>query len=350
METFKVTEVTGMTNYFEDLRKIENLVKQKYYPSSMMRSVKLIELGLKELYKNLEEYLEQNGKSDGWEKMHVDFFRLKKEQFEFQNASLGSLVIFARYTSFWDHVKEMCDSNLRFVKMVNWEHIRKLRNIIVHDDFEASRFDALEMLFWTKVFLYESGLISGKKNPIPEILDTECAHCETTMSLSWNYCPECGKSARSVCPACSQITHHNHRVCFHCDSVIIPSDYKGGSAERKIYKSYAEAVWADWVVTPIEREWLQQKRLELGLTLDQAQEIELEVIPKNYFMFMEIIDATKVDGSIDRYEREFLAKKAEKYSIPKEVAQQLIKAASSNRSQKTSIKRIMELISLNGLL
>jgi len=339
-----------MTNYFEDLRKIENLVKQKFYPSAMMRSVKLVELGLKDLYKNLEVYLEQNGKSDSWEKMHVDFVKLKKEQFEFKNASLGSLVIFARYTSFWEHIKEMCDSNLRFVKMVNWEHIRKLRNIIVHDNIEASRFDALEMLFWTKVFLYESGLIAGKKNPIPEILDTECAHCNTTMSLNWNFCPECGMSAKVVCPVCSQITHHNHKVCIHCDTIIIASDSKKWTAERKIYKSYAEAVWADWVVTPIEREWLQQKRLELGLTLDLAQEIELEVIPKNYFMFMEIIDATKVDGRIDRYEKEFLAKKAEKYLIPNAVAQQLIKAASTNTPKKTSMKRVMELISLNGLI
>jgi hypothetical protein len=234
--------------------------------------------------------------------------------------------------------------------MVNWEHIRKLRNSIIHDHFEASRFDALEILFWTKVFLYESGLIEGKKNPIPEILDTECTHCETTMSLNWNYCPECGMSAKNNCPVCSQIIHQNHRVCIHCDAVVISTNNSKRTSEKKIYKSYAEAVWADWVVTPLEREWLQQKRLELGLTLDMAQEIELEVIPKNYFMFMEVIEATKVDGKIDRYEKEFLMKKAEKYLIPDDIAENLIKAASNIRNQKTAMKRVLNMVSLNGFL
>lgn len=339
-----------MIDYLGDLKKVESLVKQKYYPSAMMRSSKLVELGLKDLYRNLEKYLELNDKLDSWERMHVEFVKLRKEQFEFKKASLGSLLIFARFTSFWDYVREMCDSNLRFVKMVDWEQIRKIRNSITHDHSDPTRYDALEMLFWTKVFLYETGLIEGKKNPIPEILDTECSHCDTTMSLNWNFCPECGKSAKRNCPVCSQITHQNHKVCPHCDSEIILSGNKIKSSERNIYKSYAEAVWADWVVTPLEREWLQQKRLELGLTLDIAQEIEMEVIPKNYFMFMEVIDATKVDGKIDRYEREFLLKKAEKYKIPLEVAESLIKGASNNRSQKTSIKRLLDMVSLNGLL
>lgn len=226
--------------------------------------------------------------------------------------------------------------------MVNWEHVRILRNKVTHEGLQVTRTDALEMLFWSKVFLYESGLVQGRKDPIPEVLDTECTKCHHTISLSWNFCPHCGDPTHNACPSCNRDVNHSQKVCPHCDYVIIKIEKNDKS--KKQYKAYAEAVWADWVVTPLEREWLKQKRLELGLTMDEAEFIEMKVTPKNYYLFSEIIDATKVDGKIDKYEKEFLQKKAIQLEVPLEVANNLINAASSFRTQKSSLKRLMAMI------
>lgn len=101
-------------------------------------------------------------------------------------------------------------------------------------------------------------------------------------------------------------------------------------------------------MTSLERQWLQQKRLELGITIEQAEIIELQVIPKNYFLFSEIIEATRVDGKIDKLEKEFLKEKARKLDIPIEVADNLIKEASNFRLPKSAMSRLLKIISLNS--
>ena len=85
------------------------------------------------------------------------------------------------------------------------------------------------------------------------------------------------------------------------------------------------------------------KRLELGLTWEEVEAIEVKVTPKNYFMFSEIIEATRVDGKIDRFEREFLRKKAVELSIPLEVSQNLILSATRNVGKKSTLRRLMGL-------
>lgn len=335
-----------MEDYKDRLERIESLVKQKFYPSAILNSFRIVEIGLKDLYLQLKKYLQDREKEDLWNQLHVDFARIKSEPFEFQKASLGSMIMFAKHTAYWDYIREMCESNLRFVRMVNWDQIRRLRNKITHENISISRDDALEVLFWTKVFLYESGLIPGKKNPITEVLEAECSACNFTVSLSWNYCPSCGKATKEGCPVCGQKNHNSNKICLHCDSVLMKTD--NSKEEIKLYKSYVEAVWADWTVTPLERQWLQQKRLDLGITLEEAEKIELQIIPKNYFIFSEIIEATRVDGKIDRFEREFLRKKAVKLNIPHEAAENLIKEAANFKVQRSAINRLIRIMSLNS--
>jgi len=328
-----------MTNYSAELSRVENLIKQNFYTSAVLKSFQVLELGFKDLYKSLELFLESNGKNKDWEQLHIDFKKGRSESFNFPRAGFGSMLLFARHTKFWNHIREMCDSNLRFVRMVNWEHIRIIRNNVTHQGGDISRTDALEILFWSKIFLYESGLIKGKKNPIPEVLDTDCSSCNHTISLGWNYCPHCGTNTKTKCPSCNRAVNNNNKVCPHCDYTIIKMIEI--TEVRLQYKSYAEAIWADWIVTPLEKEWLKQKRLQLGLNLDEAEEIEKSVIPSNYFVFSEIIEATQVDGKIDKYEREFLHKKAQQLNIPPEIATNLINATSSLKQQKTAVRRLI---------
>lgn len=331
-----------MVNYSSELKRVESLVKQNYYPSAVLKSFQLVEFGLKDLYKKLELYFEGTDRNHLWKELHQDFFRARKEEFIFEKAGFGSMLLLAKSTKFWDYMREMCESNLRFVRMVNWEHVRVLRNKVTHEGFQVSRSDALEMLFWSKVFLFESGLVQGRKDLITEVLDTDCIKCDFTISLSWNFCPHCGDPTHNACPSCNRDVNHSQKVCPHCDYVIVRIEKN--SEEKKKYKAYAEAVWADWVVTPLEREWLKQKRLELGLTMDESETIEMQVIPKNYYLFSEIIEATKVDGKIDKFEKEFLQKKAVQLNVPMEVAYNLINAASNFRAQKSSLRKLIAMM------
>lgn len=331
-----------MVNYTSELSRIENLIKQSYYTSSVLKSFQILELGLKDLYKQLESFLLSGNKGREWDQLHIDFQRNRSAEFDFPRAGFGSMLLFAKHTKFWDYLREMCESNFRFVRMVNWERIRIIRNTVTHEGKQVSRTDALEILFWSKIFLYESGLIEGKKDPVPEVLDTECNTCSYTISLNWNFCPNCGDSTKSNCPSCNRSVSNKHKVCPHCDFVIIKLDEQSEAKEK--YKAYAEAIWADWIVTPLEREWIKQKRLELGLNLNDAEAIEKSVIPSNYFIFSEIIEATQVDGRIDKFEKEFLIKKANQLEIPIEIAKNLISACSNKRHQKSVVNKLMALL------
>lgn len=336
-----------MDKYKEELSRIEALISQRFYPAATIKSFKAVESGLKDLYRKLDVHLKDKNRSDLWVKLHEDFEKAKGAKFDINRASLGSMISFARHTKYWILVREMCDSNLRFVRMINWEQIRRLRNRVTHEDVHVSREDALEIRFWSKVFLYESGLAIGPKDPIPEVLESDCSHCNYKISLSWNFCPSCGDNTKKGCPVCGKENHRTNKVCRHCDIILIEKE--SNQEEYKLYKSYAEAVWADWVVTPLERKWLEEKRLSIGITLEKAEQIELEVIPKNYLLFSEIIEATRVDGKIDKYEKEYLRRKAKELSIPDQIAESLIKEASKFKVQKSAADKLLKILSLNTL-
>ncbi|MCA1764396.1 MAG: zinc ribbon domain-containing protein [Flavobacteriales bacterium] len=330
-----------MEDYIKELRQAQHHFRHKFYSTSIYECGRIIECGMKDLYVDLEAYLEKEGLSQEFESMRQQFAnrRRDKEEFNYEKATLGSMILFARYSGFWDKLKSMCESNLSFLKMVNWSRVRKLRNDSAHNQDIFGRNEALEMLFYTKVFLYDCGLIEGMNHAAPEILDAHCAKCDFKISHQWNFCPNCSAEISKQCHNCDRALMAGHRICPHCDAPQPGTTNRDESV--KTYKKYAEAVWADWEVTPLERSWLDNKRLELGINPEEAEKIETTVIPKNYHHFQNLIQAVNIDGVIDSDEEQFLMNKADHLEITQDIATKMI--SSSKKAGKKIRKSLWRL-------
>jgi hypothetical protein len=325
----------AMKDYFKELKQAQNHFHNKFYPTSISECGRIIEVGLKQLYTDLESHLRQQESELSFEKMKTEFEVAKGVSFEFDKATLGSMLLFTRHTDFWNQLKNMCESNLSFLRMVNWGRVRYLRNHSTHSSEVMGKSDALEMLFYTKVFLYDCGLIQGMEHAAPEILDAHCMYCDFKINQDWRFCPSCGTNVQQNCENCGRNILSNHRICPHCDNVhLCKTDLKEAV---QTYKRYAEAVWADWEVTPMERKWLLSKRLELGISPEEAEMVETSVIPKHYYHFLNLVDATNIDGIIDDDEVLFLMDKAGNLGISEDAANKIIRS-SRNESKKIQKK------------
>lgn len=326
-----------MEDYNQELRQAQHHFKHKFYSTSIYECGRIIECGMKDLYSDLKEYLDEQGLGAEFEDMRIKFSKRgknKMEEFNYQHATLGGMILFARYSGFWDKLKSMCESNLSFLKMINWARVRQLRNDSAHNQEIFGRNEALEMLFYTKVFLYDCGLIEGMSHAAPEILDAHCTKCDFKISQQWNFCPNCSAEISRQCHNCNRALLAGHRICPYCDAHQPGISNHDESA--KTYKKYAEAVWADWEVTPLERSWLDNKRLELGLKPEEAEKIEITVIPKNYHHFQNLIQAVNIDGVIDNDEEQFLMDKADHLEITEDIA---IKMITSSKKAGKKIKK-----------
>jgi len=335
-------KTSAMNYYFQELRKAQNHFHQRFYPTSIRECGRIIEIGLKELFRDLQSYCSTNGELQLFENMKNEFLEKQKTPFKFERATLGGLLLFTKHTSFWALLKKMCDSNLAYLKMVNWGRVRHLRNHSTHGSEMLGRSESIEMLFYTKVFLFDSGLIEGLIDADPGIRDAHCLNCDLKINQDWNFCPACGEAVERECRNCGKSLSPTFRICPHCDSTRFNHSHK--QEDHKTYRQYAEAVWADWEVTPMEREWLKSKRLELGLTPEEAEKIEKEVIPQNYYHFLNLVDAVNIDGVIDQDEEIFLIDKAKNLDVSESIARRVIQ---NSRKQTKKIKK--KLLSLKLL-
>ena len=311
-----------MAEYPDRLRKAQKHLKDNFYESAIMECGRIIETGLKQLYRDLEKYCLQEQMENDFSHLRQEFFRKHKVDFNLRKAGLGGMILFATKTKFWIIVKSMCNSNLSFMPMINWRRVGELRNKSAHNIGLHDRNESVEMMFYTKVFLYDTGLIDGGELTTPEVLALRCLYCKGAFNRDFHYCPQCGKRLDHHCHNCGKGLSTHYLICPHCDSRR-PEPVDEDEA-TDTYRKYAEAVWADWEVTPGEKEWLGQKRLELGLSPEMADRIETSIIPKNYHDFMNLIAAVNLDGVIDEDERGFLLRHADEMGLATGTAETLI--------------------------
>lgn len=332
-----------MTNYLGELKQTQQLFRSRRYESTVRECGRIIELGLKEMYSRLEMHLAESASEAEWAAMHERFALAAKDPFDCKKAGLGGLLLFARHTNFWEQLKSICESNLSFIKMINWTRVRQLRNKSTHEHAGYGDREAMEMLFYTKVFLYDCGLIESPANPMPELLSAHCLSCNYNVNESWNYCPQCSVPLHQNCAYCTTRLKPSHRICPSCDTP------RACIAEHTVaedtYKKYAEAVWADWEVTPMERRWLAEQRLNLGLSPSEAERIETSVIPENYHHFLNLVDAVNIDGIIDASEQQFLLEKATEMKVPEDAARKMIRntAKDNKKIRKTLLSMTLGL-------
>lgn len=330
-----------MPDYQKRLHDAQEQLRQRFYSAAIRECGVIIETGLKQLYHRLDEHCRTNGMADTFSALRLEFFRERKEDFQVHRAGLGGMLLFANRTRFWTVVKTICDSNLSFIRMIQWQRVRVLRNDHAHGKAKPVRNDAVEMMFYTKVFLYDCGFIEGVERLEPDVSNLNCPHCKFSIQSGYRYCPGCGEYLVRSCHECRKKLEPNHNICPHCDTMC------PGAAEdheaRDIFRRYAEAVWADWEVTPAEKEWLGKKRLELGLSPEEAERIETSIIPKNYHQFMRLIEAVILDDKIDTDEHQFLLRNADELGLSRKTAEKLIQNAKNNQTKRVR-KKLLGLV------
>jgi uncharacterized membrane protein YebE (DUF533 family) len=89
------------------------------------------------------------------------------------------------------------------------------------------------------------------------------------------------------------------------------------------YRVYCEGSYLDGVVNIRERNLLDNKRLELGLTTEQADKIERQCAPENVVEYSRFVEGVLIDGIITEDERAFLQKKIKELNLDSWVAEQI---------------------------
>lgn len=323
-------------NYLSEFKKADEAFHLQNYDSCIRISGKLVETGLKDLYKRQEEWYNSKNQSfdlaSSFSETHKGF-----ENFSISRSGLSRLLQFYHLSGMWDEVRVRVNSNLHFTQRIPWRHLRCVRNDATHGSESLSREHAVEFLHHLKVFMYECELAEDLDEIKPDFIQqSNCRSCDRSLSKDWKYCPNCGEHHVIKCMKCGARLEPNWKICPHCNDQS-RSDQLTSETER-LYRAYCEAIWADHVVNADERDLLRRKRLELGLTEDKAEEIEKTVINPLIVQFIGLVEAVLIDNVIDENELEFLRGKSEKMEIPWSTAERLIENLRIETERQITIK------------
>lgn len=265
-----------------------------------------------------------------WEKKHgrefdpLTSFReshISHADYEPVKSGLFLLLKFYAFGEIWRAVQARVESNLHFTKKIPWRELRISRNEAVHTFKVFTREQAVEFLHHLKLLLYECELADTR----PGILlrkQEECPNCSFEVSASWKFCPDCGSELKPECVNCYRPLEPSWITCPYCDTA------RSGKLldinTHELYKAYCEAVWADGIMHFDERDLLARKRIELGISEDEADQIEMKVVPQELLRFSDMIEAVLIDGVITEIEREWLYNNATRLSIDLSKAKEMI--------------------------
>jgi len=310
-----------MINYKEEFKKISHHVFDGDYNSVISKSAWLLEQGLKQLYIDQMNYFESGNNCD---KLSYEALQsiVEKEftHFDIDKATLGYIVKYYHVTRFFDLLQNRLDVRLTFTRKLPWKYIVKTRNEIAHANFSAKKETAIDFIHYIKVFIYETGIDDRYEETHKA---NKCHDCSGIVDSSWNYCSNCGADLSVVCKRCGAKLKQSWSVCPECMYPRVGVKLKDPIT---MYKHYCEAVWADGVLTKEEKHFLDRKREELGLKIEEAQEVERIYTPLEAIRFRDAVEATLVDGVIDDDERDYLRRKAKVLGVDEKVANEIFNA------------------------
>lgn len=322
-------------DYLLEYKKSEDAFMLGNYVSCIQLCGRLIEGGLKDLYSMQVEWYNSTGEkfelAEKFRENHSGF-----EKFSVGRSGMGRLCQFYRLSGMWDEVRKRVSSNLHFTDRIPWRELVRLRNEATHGGTNIGREHSVEFLHHLKVFLYECELVDDREKIRPDFIrKSKCHSCDNALLKTWKFCPSCGTQHIIHCNNCGSRLQPNWKICPNCNDKSC-NDQLTAETER-LYRAYCEAIWADHIVTAEERDLLRRKRLELGLTEENAEEIEQSVINPAIVQFIGLIEAVLIDGVIDKNEKEFLRNKAEKMKIPEATALKLMDNLKSESDRQLKV-------------
>jgi RNA polymerase subunit RPABC4/transcription elongation factor Spt4 len=210
------------------------------------------------------------------------------------------------------------------LRRISWRGVKEIRNVAVHDQGASNidQEDSLLMKHWIRILLEETRLIGRNKRATIPRRARSCATCKAALNLDWSFCPKCGTCVRLTCISCENVLDPKFKICPYCETPVRGANQASAKAIHE-YEMLFKGAFLDQVITPDEREMLEKRRLEMGLTADDAEEVHRRCIPQNIREYQRLVEAASSDGSINDAERALLARKADELRINSKVAKEI---------------------------
>ena len=311
------------------IREIERHQELDQYDAVIGECGVLLEQALRKL---MEEILPQVRSAEESQRLHEAQVRIGGGSKTFHDFTMGQLVGLFRDARLFDIVRRVKTSNLRLSGRIPWDQLVEWRNSALHgaasSDDPVWREQAMLTAHYAKLFLHETEMIGDAKSVAPADPERDalgldaCTACKKRLNRRWRFCPWCGTSCYNICDNCSRKLEATWRVCPYCESRVRGSGDTDMERAKHEYRLLCRGAYLDEVVNAREREMLEEKRLELGIAVDEAEEIEMTCVSPAMRDFTRFLEGVYVDRLVNAQEREFLNGKIEGLGIDPAVAEE----------------------------
>lgn len=302
------------------------------YSSCVLECGMIIEKGLRH---RLKELLSELVDSQERQAILEAEMKHRKRNETITKFGLGQLCGVMQEARAWKLLRRQLTSDMRRVRYIPWNQVVEWRNAASHSlpNINIGEMEALQMYIWTKTFLIDCELV-GEHNVVKPIEDTvsaaNCPKCKQAVKPHWKYCPLCGIGINLRCPNCKRQVSEKWGRCPWCDGKLERQALKESDFAKDEFKHLCKGVWLDGIVHRRERELLEKKRIELGLSCDEVQKIEAECAPRKNLVYTQLVEAVLVDKQITPQEKTYLERKAKELGIDAWLKEQIENSLGAN--------------------
>lgn len=311
--------------YLRTLDEIERHLQREEFESCVRDCGALFEKALKALY---DEAL-HGVRSIEERQAFVEAERnvTKSGQATFHNFRLGQLIHLFRESHAWKVLRRLKPSNLSKTGRISWDTVVSLRNAVAHLELASQDVvdgeDAEIMYYWVKTLIYDTelaGAASRGRRRAESTAKAHCPECKADTKPDWRYCPLCGVALATTCAECGEPLRPNWAICPACSAKVRGRLPPKERQARDEYRILCRGAYMDQVVNARERHVLNEKKLELGLSDEQAEAIERECTAQEIIEYQNFLTGVYIDGSVNEVERRFLERKTQDLGIDSRLA------------------------------
>jgi len=262
-----------------------------------------------------------------------------RRNLSFREFELGDLIQLFRKAKAWDAVRRLKGSDLSKMARIKWETVKRLRDRAAHGNGRSPLTlgddEALLMYLWVKILLYDTALLgrAAKAGTARKAPPQRCPGCDMNLRKQWRFCPLCGRQLGSRCPNCDRDVEPGHKICRFCSATLEKMGAGDLAKAKHAYRQLCKGAYLDQVVGARERRVLEEKRLELGLSVRQTEEIEKTCVAPEVIEYGKLLELAFIDGRVNKHERKFLQASIERLRLEPELAEHL------EREHKKTLKR-----------
>ena len=302
--------------YEEHFAQIEVLHRAGSYLICVRECGILFEVAFRQVLAALGRELEKGGSKATMPKAFKDFVAHPRP-------TLGVMVNCIRDDETQKLLRVMLKSNLTRFRRIPWKGITSIRNEAVHDSGKSTidAEDAMLMKYWLQLFLRDTRLVGRTGGPVMVAVEIpgSCRNCQHVIDEEWRFCPMCGVSVHLSCISCGNAIEPTFKICPYCETPVRGMSHAGARAIHE-YELLFKGAFLDSVLTMEEEEMLEAKRLELGLTPEEADDVRARCVPPEIREYQELVEAAYADGFVNPAERVLLDARRERLGINPAIA------------------------------